>query len=44
VAALSVIITAARPVAVVGEKLEHKIEQLRSFCDFGFWHWFDGFR
>src|SRR5271169_4402903 len=41
VAAVSVIITAARPVAVVGKKLEHEIEQLHRFCDFGFGHWFD---
>ena len=41
VAAVSVIITAARPVAVVGKKLEHEIEQLHHFCDFRFGHWFD---
>ena len=34
VAAVSVVITAARPVAVVGERLEHEIEQLRRFGDF----------
>jgi hypothetical protein len=26
--------TAARPVAIVGKKLEHEIEQLHRFCDF----------
>jgi hypothetical protein len=28
-------------VAVVGKKLEHQIEQLHSFGDFRFGHWFD---
>jgi hypothetical protein len=32
VAAVSVLITAARPVAVVGKKLEHEIEQLHRFA------------
>jgi ribosomal protein S3 len=41
VAAISVIVTAARPVAVVGKKLEHEIEQLHRFCEFRFGHWFD---
>ena len=41
VTAVSVVITAARPVAVVGKKLEHEIEQLHCFCDFRFGHWFD---
>ena len=41
VAAVSVIITAARPAAVVGKKLEHEIEQLHRFCDFRFGHWFE---
>jgi ribosomal protein S3 len=41
VAAVSVIITAARPVSVVGKKLEHEIEQLHRFCDLRFGHWFD---
>jgi hypothetical protein len=41
VVAVSVVITAARPVAVVGKKLEHQIEQLYRFCDFRFGHWFD---
>ena len=41
VAAVSIVITAARPVAVVGKKLEHEIEQLHCFCDFRFRHWFD---
>jgi ribosomal protein S3 len=35
-AAVSVVITAARPVAIVGKKLEHEIEQLHRFCDFRF--------
>jgi len=38
VAAVSVIITATRPVAVVGERLEHEIEQLRRFGDFRLGH------
>jgi hypothetical protein len=41
VAAVSVIITAARPVSVVGKKLEHEIEQLHRFCDLRFGHSFD---
>jgi hypothetical protein len=32
VAAFSVIIRAARPMAVVGKELEHQIEQLDCFC------------
>ena len=40
VAAVSVIITAARPVAVVGKILEHQVEQLHPLCDLGFEHWF----
>ena len=43
-AAISVIVTAACPVAVVGKKLEHEIEQLHGFCDFRLGHWFDRFR
>src|SRR5215813_6511091 len=39
-AAVSVVITAARPVAIVGKKLEHEIEQLHRFCDFRFEHRF----
>ena len=35
VAAVSVIITAARPVAVVGKMLEHQIEQLHRLRDLG---------
>jgi hypothetical protein len=38
-AAISVIITAARPVAVVDKMLEHQVEQLHRLCDLGFWHW-----
>jgi hypothetical protein len=41
VASISVIITAARPVAVVGKKIEHEVEQLHRFCDFRFGHSFD---
>jgi hypothetical protein len=41
VTAVSVVITAARPVAVVGKKLEYQIEQPHRFCDFRFGHWFD---
>ena len=41
VAAVSVIITAARPVAVVGKILEHQVEQLHRLCDLGFRHWFE---
>ena len=38
-AGISVIITAARPVAVVDKMLEHQVEQLHRLCDLGFWHW-----
>jgi len=38
-AAISVIITAARPVAVVDKMVEHQVEQLHRLCDLGFWHW-----
>jgi hypothetical protein len=38
-AAVSVIITAARPVAIVGKIFEHQVEQLEPLCDLGFWHW-----
>src|SRR5277367_2693840 len=41
VAAVSVIVTAARPVAVVGKMLEHQVEQLHPLCDLGFQHWFE---
>src|SRR5215510_15992872 len=41
VAAISVVITAARPVAVVGKILEHQVEQLHPLCDLAFWHWFE---
>jgi hypothetical protein len=41
VAPVSVIITPARPVVVVGKMLEHQVEQLHRFCDFCFGHWFD---
>ncbi len=40
-AAVSVIVTAARPVAVVGKMLKHQVEQLHRLCDFGFRHWFE---
>ena len=41
VAAVSVVITAARPVAIIREKLEHQIEQLHGLADVCFGHWFD---
>ena len=41
VAAVSVIITAARPMAVVAKMLEHQVEQLHPLCDLGFQHWFE---
>jgi hypothetical protein len=40
-AAVSVIIMAARPVAVVGKMIEHQVEQLHRLHDLGFQHWFD---
>ena len=40
-AAVSVVITAARPVAVVDEMLEHQVEQLHCLCDLSFRHWFE---
>jgi hypothetical protein len=40
-AAVSVVITAARPVAVVGKMLKHQIEQLHRLRDLGFRHWFE---
>jgi hypothetical protein len=43
-AAVSVVITTARPVAVVGKMLEHEVEELHRFCDFRFRHWLDRFR
>src|SRR3954447_12099591 len=39
VAAVSVIIAAARPMAVFGKMLEHQIEQLYRLRDLGFRHW-----
>src|SRR5690242_14433920 len=41
VASVSVVITAARPVAVVGKILEHQVEQLHPLRDLAFWHWFE---
>ena len=41
VAAVSVVITAVRPVAVVGKMLEHQVEQLHRLRDLGFRHWFE---
>ena len=38
VAAVSVIITSARPASVVGKKREHEIKQLHRLCDFSFAH------
>ena len=40
-AAVSVIITAAGPVAVAGKMLKHQVEQLHRLCDFRFRHWFE---
>jgi hypothetical protein len=37
-AAVSVIVMAARPVAVVRKMLEHQVEQLHRLCDFLFRH------
>ena len=36
--AVSVIITAVRPVTVVGKMLEHQVEQLHRLRDFRLWH------
>jgi hypothetical protein len=41
VAAVPVVITAARPVAVVGKMFEHQVKQLHRLDDLGFWHWFE---
>jgi hypothetical protein len=30
--AVSIVVTASRPVAVVGKKLEYEVKQLHSFC------------
>ena len=38
VAAVSVVITAACPVTVVGKMLEHQVEQLQRLGDLGFRH------
>jgi hypothetical protein len=38
VAAVAVIIRAARPIEVIREKLEHQIEQLHRFSDIRFKH------
>jgi hypothetical protein len=38
-AAVSIVITATRPVIVVSKKLEHEVEQLHCFCDFRFRHY-----
>jgi hypothetical protein len=38
VAAISVIITATRPVAVVGKMLEHQVEQLHRLSNLRFRH------
>src|SRR5205807_8697188 len=40
-AAVSVIIMAARPVAIDGKMLEHQVEQLHRLRDLGFRHWFE---
>jgi hypothetical protein len=39
-AAVAVIVAAARPAAVVGKKLKHEIEQLHCVYDIRFRHWF----
>ena len=41
VAAVAVVIAAARPVAVVGKVLKHQVEQLRRLGDLGFQHGFE---
>src|SRR5437868_13713070 len=41
VATVSVLITAARPVALVVKILEHQVQQLHRLCDLGFRHWFE---
>jgi hypothetical protein len=41
VSAVSVIVAAARPAAVVGKMLEHQVEQLHGLCDFRVRHWFE---
>jgi hypothetical protein len=38
VAAVSVTVTAARPVAVIGKMLKHQVEQLHRLCDFRLGH------
>ena len=38
VASVPVIVTATRPVAVVGKMLEHQVEQLHHLCDFRLGH------
>jgi hypothetical protein len=40
-AAVSVIITAPRPVAVIGKMLDHKVEQLHGLSDLSFRHWLE---
>jgi len=37
-AAVSIVIAAARPVAVFGKMLEHQVEQLHRLCNSGFRH------
>jgi hypothetical protein len=39
VATVSIVITTPRPMAVIGKKLKHKVEQLHRFGDFRFSHW-----
>jgi hypothetical protein len=40
VAAVAVVITAARPVAAVGKMLKHRVEQLHRMRNLGFQHCF----
>ena len=39
VAAVPIVITAAGPVSVGGEKLDHQVKQLHRFGDFRFGRW-----
>jgi hypothetical protein len=40
-AAVPVVVTTARPVAIVGKMLEHEVEHLHRLCDLRFRHWFE---
>src|SRR5215469_8670880 len=41
VAAVSVVIAAPRPVAIVGKILEQQVEELHRVCNLSLWHWFE---